>query len=100
MSKVMTESAIIPLIVTAIANFLQIYLVILLIRVLLTWFPNVNWSNPPFSILSQLTDPYLNIFRGLIPPLGGLDFSPIIAFLLLQFLVGVLASFSGGSSFF
>ncbi|MDG2991155.1 YggT family protein [Candidatus Synechococcus calcipolaris G9] len=96
----MTEAPIIPLIVTAVANFLQIYLVILLIRVLLTWFPNVNWSNPPFNILSQLTDPYLNIFRGLIPPLGGLDFSPIIAFLLLQFLVGVLASFSGGSSFF
>lgn len=101
MSKVMTEAPIIPLIiVTAVANFLQIYLVILLIRVLLTWFPNVNWSNPPFTILSQLTDPYLNIFRGLIPPLGGLDFSPIIAFLLLQFLVGVLASFSGGSSLF
>jgi YggT family protein len=34
--------------------------------------------------LSQLTDPYLNIFRSIIPPLGGIDFSPILALLLLQ----------------
>ncbi|KGF72595.1 membrane protein [Neosynechococcus sphagnicola sy1] len=66
------------------ATFLQIYLVLLLIRILLSWFPNVNWYNPPFSVLSQLTDPYLNIFRALIPPLGGMDFSPILAIFLLQ----------------
>ncbi|MCI02954.1 YGGT family protein, partial [Trifolium medium] len=29
-------------------------------------------------------DPYLNVFRGLIPPLGGLDLSPILAFLVLN----------------
>jgi YggT family protein len=34
---------------------------------------------------STLCDPYLNIFRGIIPPLGGsLDFSPILAFLVLN----------------
>jgi len=65
--------------------FLQIYLVLLIIRVLLSWFPNVDWLSPPFSVLSQLTDPYLNLFRSIIPPLGGIDFSPILAFLLLQF---------------
>ncbi|KAJ8527106.1 hypothetical protein K7X08_029583 [Anisodus acutangulus] len=49
----------------------------------LTWFPNA----PPaiVSPLSILCDPYLNIFRGLIPPLGGtLDLSPILAFLVLN----------------
>ena len=34
--------------------------------------------------LSTLADPYLNAFRGLIPPLGGLDLSPILAFTLLN----------------
>ncbi|MCS6812484.1 MAG: YggT family protein [Cyanobacteria bacterium] len=68
------------------SNFIQIYLLLLIIRILLSWFPQVNWYNPPFSILSQLTDPYLNIFRSIIPPLGGLDFSPILGFLLLQLL--------------
>ncbi len=67
-------------------NFIQIYLLLLIIRILLGWFPQIDWFNPPFSILSQLTDPYLNIFRRIIPPLGGIDFSPILAFLLLQLL--------------
>lgn len=66
------------------ATFLNIYLVLLLIRVLLSWFPNIDWFNPPFSILSQLVDPYLNIFRSVIPPLGGMDFSPLLAIFLLQ----------------
>ena len=53
-------------------------------RVLLTWFPNLDWSNPVLSSVSAITDPYLNIFRGLIPPIGGLDLSAIVAFLALQ----------------
>lgn len=75
----------IALIATSLGTFLNIYFVLLIIRILLSWFPNVNWMSPPFSIVSQLTDPYLNIFRSIIPPLGGIDFSPIIAIFLLQF---------------
>ena len=73
-----------------IAQFIQIYLILLLIRVLLTWFPSVDWSKAPFSILSQLTDPYLNLFRSIIPPLGGIDFSPILAFFALQIIAGLV----------
>lgn len=91
------------LLVNALATFVQIYLILLLIRVLLSWFPNVNWYDPPFSVLSQLTDPYLNLFRSLIPPLGGIDFSPIIAFFVLQigsqFLLGLVGSLQATSSF-
>ncbi|PSN17040.1 YggT family protein [filamentous cyanobacterium CCP5] len=74
------------LVAQTLATFLQIYTVLLIIRILLSWFPNVDWMSPPFSVLSQLTDPYLNIFRSIIPPLGGIDLSPILAFLLLQFI--------------
>lgn len=66
-----------------ILNFLNIYNTLLILRLVLTWFPNT----PPaiVSPLSTLCDPYLNIFRGLIPPLGGtLDLSPILAFLVLN----------------
>ncbi|CAA0822739.1 YGGT family protein [Striga hermonthica] len=65
-----------------ISNFLNIYNTVLVVRLVLTWFPNA----PPaiVSPLSTLCDPYLNIFRGLIPPLGGLDLSPILAFLVLN----------------
>ncbi|CAN1217196.1 YlmG homolog protein 2, chloroplastic [Linum perenne] len=64
-------------------NFLNIYNTLLVVRLVLTWFPN----SPPaiVSPLSTLCDPYLNIFRGIIPPLGGtLDLSPILAFLVLN----------------
>jgi Predicted integral membrane protein len=74
-------SSSIGLLATTLSTFLQIYVALMIIRVLLSWFPNINWYDPPFSILSQLTDPYLNLFRSIIPPLGGIDFSPMIAFL-------------------
>jgi YggT family protein len=89
-------SSSIGLLATTLANFLQIYLYLMIFRVLLTWFPNIDWSSAPFSILSQLTDPYLNLFRSIIPPLGGIDFSPLIAFFVLQFgsqfLIGLLSN--------
>lgn len=77
-------SSLVPLLATTLVTFINIYTALLFIRILLSWFPNINWFDPPFSILSQITDPYLNIFRNIIPPLGGLDFSPILALLLLQ----------------
>ncbi len=85
-------TSIVGLLLSTLATFLGFYFVLLIIRILLSWFPNVNWYDPPFSILSQLTDPYLNIFRSIIPPLGGLDFSPILAILLLQVVQSVLES--------
>lgn len=85
------SSPILALVTSTLATFLSIYSALLFIRILLSWFPNVNLMNPPFSILSQLTDPYLNIFRSIIPPLGGLDFSPILAIILLQFLANLFS---------
>lgn len=68
---------------TGLLNFLSLYNSALVIRLVLTWFPN-----PPEFIegpLATVCDPYLNLFRGLIPPLGGtLDFSPILAFVVLN----------------
>lgn len=88
-------NSLLPLLVTTLVTFLQIYSALLFIRILLSWFPNINWFDPPFSILSQLTDPYLNIFRSFIPPLGGLDFSPLLAILLLQVVQQVATSAAG-----
>lgn len=88
----MNSAGVPALLATAFANFISIYLILIFVRILLSWFPNVDWSNPFFSILSQLTDPYLNIFRSIIPPIGGIDLSPILGILLLQ----VLVSFLGG----
>lgn len=78
------------LLITTLATFIQIYTVLLIIRVLLTWFPTINWYNQPFAALSQITDPYLDLFRRIIPPLGGMDFSPMLAIILLQLVSGLI----------
>ncbi|KAG9156918.1 hypothetical protein Leryth_015519 [Lithospermum erythrorhizon] len=77
-----------------ILNFLNIYNSLLVVRLVLTWFlsvllqPLLVPKTEPMRKLSTiitLCDPYLNIFRGIIPPLGGtLDLSPILAFLVLN----------------
>ncbi len=71
---------------------LEIYSLILIIRVLLSWFPNLDWSNPILSSISSITDPYLNAFRGLIPAIGGIDISPILAFVVLNLLQQLLGT--------
>ncbi|MBC1260242.1 YggT family protein [Synechococcus sp. BSF8S] len=82
-------------ILAVLAQTLSIYSLVLLVRVLLSWFPNLDWSNPVLSTVSSITDPYLNAFRGLIPPLGGLDLSAIIAFITLSLVQGLLGNLSG-----
>ena len=64
-------------------NFLSIYNIVITGRILLSWFPQaqgVAALQPVYAI----TDPYLNAFRGLIPPIFGLDLSPILAFFALN----------------
>ncbi|PSF39019.1 hypothetical protein C7H19_02905 [Aphanothece hegewaldii CCALA 016] len=79
------------LIVQTLVNFLNIYLILLTVRILLSWFQTAEWAAQVIAFLSPITDPYLNIFRSIIPPLGGIDISPILAFLVLQLLQGLLA---------
>ncbi len=78
------------LIVNTLINFINIYLVLIFIRILLSWFQTADWANSAMSFLSPITDPYLNIFRSFIPPLGGLDLSPLLAILLLQLISSML----------
>lgn len=65
------------------------YYLLIIIRIFLSWIPNIDWLYQPFAALRSITDPFLNIFRGIIPPIGGmLDISPIVAIILLQILQG------------
>lgn len=67
------------------------YNIIIILRIFLTWVPSIDWDSQPFKSISAITDPFLNIFRGIIPPLGGvLDISPILAIIILQLLQGFI----------
>jgi YggT family protein len=72
-------------IVQSLYTFLSIYMFLLFVRILLSWFQTAEWAYQAMAFLSPITDPYLNVFRSFIPPLGGIDISPILAILLLQF---------------
>lgn len=85
-------NSVIALLIDSLIGFLNIYIFLLFARIILSWFPNIEWYKQPFQILNQLTEPYLRLFRSIIPPLGGLDLSPILGFLLIQVLVSALSS--------
>lgn len=69
---------------------LVIFQFILLARVLLSWFPNIDRSNPLVQLLYQLTEPVLQPIRNLLPQTGMMDFSPLIVFLIISVLMRVL----------
>ena len=71
------------------------YSLLIFIRILLTWIPNIDWNQQPVKFVREATDAYLNIFRNVIPPVGMLDISPMVALIVLWVLqslvVGILA---------
>ena len=87
------------LLTNTLATSLNIYLLLIFVRILLTWFPTVEWMNQLTSVLSPITDPYLNVFRSFIPPIGGLDLSPIVAIIVLQFVAQLLQSLAYSTAF-
>lgn len=73
-------------IIEAIANCFYIFLLMIFVRCLLTWFPGLNWENPILNALRSAVDLYLDLFRKFIPPIGPFDLSPIVASFVLIFL--------------
>lgn len=72
-------------------NFLSIFNFIITARILLTWIPQAQ-GVAALQPLYAITDPYLNIFRGIIPSIGGIDLSPLAAFFLLNVLTNATAA--------
>lgn len=51
---------------------------LMIIRIILTWYPQAELNKFPFNLIGVPTEPFLIPTRKLIPPLGGVDISPII----------------------
>jgi uncharacterized protein YggT (Ycf19 family) len=69
-----------------------VYLILIFARILMSWIPRMPYNRVLAAVtgfITEVVDPYLNIFRRVIPPVGGsgvsLDVSPIIATILLLF---------------
>jgi len=80
-----------------VAALFLVYIILIFIRVLLSWIPRMPY-NPTLrtvvDFVHQVTDPYLNVFRRVLPPLGGrgmaIDLSPILAIIVLLIAQGVV----------
>lgn len=68
-----------------------VYMLMLLARVFGSWFPELQRTRF-MQFIAFYTDPYLNFYRRFIPPLGMMDFSPIVAFLCLGVIEQIVKS--------
>lgn len=72
------------------------YSTIILVYVIMSWIPHsTGVVGDIYRVLGKVCDPYLDLFRRFLPPIGGMvDISPIIALLVLQlvvrFIVGII----------
>jgi YggT family protein len=84
------DSAVEVVLTSGLFSTLNIYNTLLIGRLIVTWFP----AAPQQIVypLATICDPYLNLFRGIIPPLGGIDLSPILAFTALNFFTSTAAA--------
>ena len=81
-----------PYLITFLALLLNVLLLAILVRVILSWFP-VDPSNPIIRLVWDVTEPILAPFRRVIPRIGMFDLSPLAAFLVISFLQQSLSSF-------
>jgi uncharacterized protein YggT (Ycf19 family) len=90
-----------------IANYVDalftVYIILILVYILLNMvlslgarMPYSRWSDAVMTFLRDVCEPYLRLFRRLIPVVGGFDLTPIIALLVLYFVRSILVNAIGG----
>jgi YggT family protein len=72
-----------------IATLIDLYSLVLLVTVVMSWLP-VDRRSPRRTLLDGLTEPVLAPIRRALPPMGGLDLSPMVLLIALQFLKRLL----------
>jgi len=84
-------------------TLLTVYIVLIFIRILMSWFTRIPYNrylDMFLKFISDVTDPYLNIFRRILPPVrigpGALDLSPIVGVLVLSIVGGIIINLIRG----
>jgi YggT family protein len=84
-------------------TLLTIYIVLIFIRILMSWFTRIPYNrylDAALRFVSEVTDPYLNLFRRVIPMVrigpGALDLSPIVGVLVLSIVGGIIINLVHG----
>jgi YggT family protein len=80
-----------------------VYIILIFLNILISWIPRMpyyRWLRATLDFITETTNPYLNLFRRVIPPIGGggfgLDLSPIIGIIVLYILRAVVVGLIAG----
>jgi YggT family protein len=80
----------------ALANILSrviwLYGLLIIVYVLMSWFPVKGALYDVYRVLGSVVEPYLKLFRRIVPPIGMVDISPIVALIALQLVGRALVS--------
>ena len=76
-----------------------VYLILIFARIVLSFIPRMPYNRTLRTVVGfihEVTDPYLNLFRRIIPPVGPLDLSPILAIFLLYIVEAIVVGLIEG----
>jgi YggT family protein len=86
-----------------VSALIEVYIVLIFLYILLNLLfsfglrlPYARWSDVVMNFLRDVSEPYLRLFRRIIPPLGAFDLSPMIAIIVLYILRTILVNAIGG----
>jgi len=68
------------------SGVIRFYSFLIIVYVLMTWIPMRGGVLEVHQVIGSIVEPYLGLFRRFIPPLGGIDISPIVAIIVLNLL--------------
>src|SRR5918996_1750126 len=77
--------------------FIGVYILVILVYIITSWIrlPYSPWLNRVQRFLYDVCDPYLRLFRRVVPPLGPLDLSPMLAVIVLVVIREILNELLG-----
>ena len=77
-------------------RLVNLYIIVIFVYVILSWFPRSPFIEKAESALGVVCEPYLGLFRRIIPPIGMIDVSPIVAVVVLEIVVNLIVRLLGG----
>jgi YggT family protein len=76
-------------------SVLGLMTLLFIFRIILTWYPLVNLNQLPYNLIAWPTEPFLVPLRRLVPPIGGVDITPIIWVAILSLVREILLGQQG-----
>eukprot|EP00177_Eucheuma_denticulatum_P003771 GFKZ01006819.1.p1 GENE.GFKZ01006819.1~~GFKZ01006819.1.p1 ORF type:complete len:154 (+),score=16.95 GFKZ01006819.1:144-605(+) len=74
---------------------INLFNLVMVVRIILTWYPQTDLAKAPWIYLAVPTEPLLKATRKVVPPVGGVDISPIVWFAIMSFVHEILVGPQG-----